>query len=106
MTLADDRTAAGADLVFEDISTGIHASGFGSLPDGRTFAFSVVDRQHLVVEVYRRTMVGPVPDADDVVATAVRGCRDIDLDDERSLTASVRDAIATAAPGSRLPTVG
>ncbi|BBZ33238.1 hypothetical protein [Mycolicibacterium confluentis] len=106
MALADNRNAAEAELVFEDISTGIHASGFGSLPGGRTFAFGVVDRQHLVIEVYRRSMVGPVPDADDVVATAVRSCRGIDLADERSLTATVRDAIATAAPGTRLPTVG
>ena len=43
---------------------------------------------------------GPVPQAEDVVATAVRSLVDIDLTDERSLAAAVRDAVA--ARGTRL----
>jgi hypothetical protein len=105
MSLADHRSVAEADVVFEDISTGIHASGFGDLADGRHFAFGIVDRQHLVVEVYRPRLAGPVPQAEDVVATAVRSCRHFDITDERSLKAAVRDAIATAEPGRRLPSV-
>jgi hypothetical protein len=96
MTLAADR---GADrgLRFEDISTGIHASGFGEIGDGRSFAFHL-ERQLLVVEVYRPRLAGPVPQAEDVVASATRRLVDIDLADERSLAAAVRDAIASAQP--------
>jgi hypothetical protein len=36
-----------------------------------------------------------------VVARAARGLVDIDLTDERSLTAAVRDAVAHAVPVSR-----
>ncbi|CKT49426.1 Uncharacterised protein [Mycobacterium tuberculosis] len=46
-------------------------------------------------------MAGPVPQAEDVVAMAVRGLVDIDLTDERSLAAAVRDSVASAAPVSR-----
>ncbi len=103
MSLAQGRNTDGGDLVFEDISTGINASGFGTLPDGRTFAFGVVERQYLIVEVYRPRLTGPVPQAEDVVASASRSCRGIDLADEPSLAAAVRDAIAGAEPGPRLP---
>ena len=90
----------------EDMTTGVHASGFGTLADGRHFAFGIVDRQHLVVEVYRAELAGPVPHAEDVVATAMRSCRDVDVTDERSLAAAVYDALADATPGTRLPRVG
>lgn len=81
----------------EDISTGIFASGYGRVGDGRSFSFRIENRS-LVVEVYRPHLRGPVPQATDVVATAVRRLFDIDLTDERSLTAAVRDAVANAAP--------
>ena len=99
MTLAPERGVSG-DFEFEDITPGIHASGFGQIGDGRTFSFSV--RRHvLTVEVYRPRMSGPVPQAEDVIATASRGLVDIDVTDERSLAAAVRDAVATAQPVSR-----
>ncbi|MCV7357803.1 hypothetical protein [Mycolicibacterium fluoranthenivorans] len=86
------------EFAIEDISTGVHASGFGMLAGGRSFSFHVQDRQSLVVEVYRPRLSGPVPQQEDVVATAVRSLTDIDLSDERSLTAAVRDAVAAAGP--------
>lgn len=54
-----------------------------------------------MVEVYRPRLSGPVPQADEVVATAVRSLVDIDLTDERSLSAAVRDSVAHAVPASR-----
>ncbi|SCX20089.1 hypothetical protein [Mycolicibacterium fluoranthenivorans] len=86
------------EFAIEDISTGVHASGFGMLAGGRSFSFQVQDRQSLVVEVYRPRLSGPVPQQEDIVATAVRSLTDIDLSDERSLTAAVRDALAAAEP--------
>ena len=55
----------------------------------------------LVVEVYRPRLTGPVPQAEDVVAVATRKLIDIDLTDERSLSAAVRDAVAAAQPVPR-----
>lgn len=97
MTLAADR-----DFVIEDISTGVYASGFGQVGDGRSFSFRV-ERSLLFVEVYRPRLAGPVPQAEDVVAAASRSLVDIDLNDERSLAAAVRDAVAAAQPVSRPP---
>jgi hypothetical protein len=97
MTLAADR-----DFVIEDISTGVYASGFGQVGDGRSFSFRV-ERSLLLVEVYRPRLAGPVPQAEDVVAAASRSLVDIDLNDERSLAAAVRDAVAAAQPVSRPP---
>lgn len=84
----------------EDISTGLRASGFGRLGDGRTFSFHV-DKQTLVVEVYRPRIAGPVPQAEDVMAVATRSLMHVDVSDERSLTAAVRDAVADAQPVPR-----
>jgi hypothetical protein len=97
MTLAADR-----DFVIEDISTGVYASGFGQVGDGRSFSFRV-ERSLLLVEVYRPRLAGPVPQAEDVVAAASRSLVDIDLNDERSLAAAVRDVVAAAQPVSRPP---
>ena len=55
----------------------------------------------LVVEVYRPRLSGPVPQAEDVVAVATRKLTDIDVTDERSLSAAVRDAVAAAQPVAR-----
>lgn len=87
-------------MEFEDISTGVFASGFGQVGDGRSFSFRIEHRA-LVVEVYRPRLAGPVPQAEDVVATAERSLVDIDLNDERSLRAVVRDAISEAVPVPR-----
>jgi hypothetical protein len=102
MTLTADREADGRELYFEDISTGIYASGFGQVGDGRSFSFHI-ERQLLVIEVYRARLAGPVPHAEDVVARSNRGLVDIDLNDERSLAAAVRDAVASAQPVARPP---
>jgi hypothetical protein len=101
MTLAADRDAASGEFTIEVISTGVYASGFGDLGDGRCFAFHT-DRQSLVVEVYRPRLTGPVPQAEDVVATARRTLTDIDVTDERSIAATVRDTVAAAQPVHRM----
>jgi hypothetical protein len=100
MTLAADKDCSGGDFVVEDVNTGIHANGFGRLGGGRSFSFRV-ERQQLVIEVYRPRLNGPVPNAEDVVAVATRGLTDIDLTDARSLIAAVRDAVANAQPVNR-----
>ncbi len=100
MTMAATPESDGCEFTFEDISTGVFASGFGHLGDGRSFAFHT-HRGQLTVEVYHPRLAGPVPHAEDVVATASRSLVDFDVDDERSLAAAVRDAVADAAPVPR-----
>jgi len=99
MTLASASpgTGSGAEFFVEDLITGLFASGFGRLGDGRSFSFHV-HRGQLLVEVYRPRRAMPVPLPEDVVATASRGLADVDVDDARSLSAAVRDAVATASP--------
>jgi hypothetical protein len=100
MTLAADRDLGNHQFAIEDINTGVHASGFGQVGDGRSFSFHI-EKQTLVVEVYRPRLSGPVPLAEDVVAVASRKLIDIDLADERSLSAAVRDTVAAAQPVQR-----
>jgi hypothetical protein len=100
MTLAADRDLGNQEFAIEDIITGLHASGFGQVGDGRSFSFHV-EKQMLVVEIYRPRIAGPVPQAEDVVAAASRKLTDIDLTDERSVAAAVRDAVADAQPVAR-----
>jgi hypothetical protein len=100
MTITADREMGDHEFAIEDICTGVHASGFGQVGDGRSFSFHV-EKQMLVVEVYRPRVNGPVPQAEDVVAVATRKLTDIDVTDERSLSAAVRDAVAEAQPVSR-----
>ena len=100
MTLAADRDVAGEEFEIEELSTGMHASGFGRVGDGRTFSFHV-ERQTLVVEIYRPRLAGPVPQREDVVAVATHGLAYVDVSDERSLVAVVRDAVAEAQPVPR-----
>jgi hypothetical protein len=100
MTLAADSDLGDQEFAIEDITTGLHASGFGQVGDGRSFSFHV-EKQVLVVEVYRPRISGPVPQAEDVVAVASRKLTDIDLTDERSVSAAVRDAVAAAQPVTR-----
>jgi hypothetical protein len=100
MTLAADRDLGNQQFAIEDITTGLHASGFGQVGDGRSFSFHV-EKQVLVVEIYRPRISGPVPQAEDVVAVASRKLTDIDLTDERSVSAAVRDAVAAAQPVTR-----
>jgi hypothetical protein len=100
MTLAADRDLGNREFAIEDITTGVHASGFGQVGDGRTFSFHI-EKHMLVIEVYRPRVSGPVPQAEDVVALANRKLTDIDLTDERSVAAAVRDAVADAQPVTR-----
>lgn len=100
MTVIVDRHIANHEFVFEDISAGIFASGYGQVGDGRSFSFHI-EHHALVVEIYRPRLSGPVPQDEDVVARAVRSVRDIDLTDERSLAAAVRDSVAHAVPVAR-----
>jgi hypothetical protein len=100
MTVIVDRHVVDDQFAVEDMLTGIFASGYGRVGDGRSFSFHIEHRS-LVVEVYRPRLAGPVPQAEEVVATAVRGLVDIDLTDERSLTAAVRDSVAHAVPFTR-----
>ncbi|MCB0934289.1 MAG: hypothetical protein KDB71_20705 [Mycobacterium sp.] len=97
MTLATAPETHRAEFVVEDITTGVFANGFGHLGDGRTFAFHL-HRGRLEVEIYRARLARPVPLPEDVVAVAIRNLTDLDIDDERSLAAAVRDAIADAVP--------
>jgi hypothetical protein len=100
MTLAADRELGNTEFAIEDIWTGVHASGFGQVGDGRSFSFHV-ERQSLLIEIYRPRLSGPVPQHEDVVAVATRKLTDIDLSDERSIAAVVRDAVAAAQPVPR-----
>jgi hypothetical protein len=100
MAVTVDRHIEHGEFAVEDMSTGISASGYGQVGDGRSFSFHIEHRS-LVVEVYRPRLAGPVPQAEEVVATAVRSLVEIDLTDERSLTAAVRDSVAHAVPVSR-----
>jgi hypothetical protein len=100
MTLAADSDVSGDEFAIECLSLGMHASGFGVVGDGRSYSFHV-DRQTLALEVYRPRLAGLVPQAEDVVAVATRSLTHVDVADERSLTAAVRDAIADAQPVPR-----
>jgi hypothetical protein len=100
MTMTANNEVAGDAFTIEDISTGMYASGFGRVGDGRTFAFRI-ERQLLTVEIYRPRLAGPVPQDEDVVATASHSVVDVDVTDERSLAAAVRDTVADAQPVPR-----
>jgi hypothetical protein len=100
MTLAADRECSGLQFCVEDVTTGVYPNGFGHMGDGRSFAF-FTERQQLVVEIYRPRLADPVPHDEDVVAIATRRITDIDVTDERSIIAAVRDAAANAQPVTR-----
>lgn len=101
MTLTADNVESSEGFRVEDISTGMHASGFGWVGNGQSFSFRV-ERQTLLVEVYRPRLAGPVPQAEDVIAASSRSLANVDVADERSLVAAVRDAVAAAEPVPRL----
>ncbi len=100
MSVAGPGQFSDGEFAIEDMwlgvfSTKVLASGFGQVGDGRSFAFRI-EGQQLLVEVYRPRLKGPVPQSEDIVATARRNVVDIDISDERSLAAAVRDAVAVA----------
>ncbi|WP_405495506.1 hypothetical protein [Nocardia sp. NBC_00511] len=79
----------------EDVTVGRYAHGFGVTADGRSFAFRT-NRATLTLEIYRPDLDAAVPGPEDVEAVAVARVTDIDLDDERSVVALVRDLIPAA----------
>ncbi len=102
MSVAEGRPPLDSEFAIEDMWLGVFAdkvfaSGFGQVGDGRSFAFRV-EGQSLVVEVYRPRLSGPVPQPADVIATVRRDLGYVDITDERSLAAAVRDTFAVAEP--------
>jgi hypothetical protein len=98
MSVAADHHFHDPEFAIEDMWLGafsekVFASGFGQLGDGRSFAFRI-EGQWLLVEIYRPRLGGPVPQPEDVVAKVRRNVVDVDIADERSLAAAVRDAVA------------
>lgn len=81
----------------EDVTAGRYAHGFGTTGDGRSFAFRTV-RSTLELEIYRADLDSDVPGPEDVEAVAHATVADIDLDDERSIVALVRDLVPHATP--------
>ncbi|WP_051178590.1 hypothetical protein [Nocardia concava] len=81
----------------EDVTVGRYAHGFGVTADGRSFAFRT-HRATLTLEIYRADLETAVPGPEDVEAVALAPVTDIDLDDERSVVALVRDLIPQAGP--------
>jgi hypothetical protein len=82
-------------FAIDDITVGRFAHGFGSTADGRPYAFRTV-RSTVTLEIYRSDLDSYVPGPEDVVAVAQARVTDIDLDDERSVIALVRDMIPDA----------
>ena len=100
MSSAEDGRLSDRGFAIEDMWVGVFsakvlASGFGQVGDGRSFAFCI-EGQWLIVEIYRPRLSGTVPQPEDVVATLRRSVVDVDVTDERSLAATVRDAVALA----------
>jgi hypothetical protein len=100
MSVAENGQLSNGEFAIEDMWLGVFsakvlASGFGQVGDGRSFAFCI-EGKSLLVEVYRPRLRGPVPQPEDVVATIRRNVVDVDITDERSLGAAVRDAVALA----------
>jgi hypothetical protein len=100
MSVAENGQLSDGEFAIEDMWLGVFsakvlASGFGQVGDGRSFAFRI-EAKSLLVEVYRPRLRGPVPQPEDVVATIRRNVVDVDITDERSLGAAVRDAVALA----------
>lgn len=100
---SDERDAAAGpdeaagELRIDEISVGANAHGYGRTADGREFAFRVRGSGALV-EVYRLDSAVPMPVPEDVEETSQRSVGEVDLHDERSLTALVRDMVADASP--------
>ncbi|MVU82465.1 hypothetical protein GPX89_35200 [Nocardia sp. ET3-3] len=91
--VADDASGC----TVEDVTVGRYAHGFGVTADGRSFAFRT-HRARLTLEIYRADLETAVPGPEDVEAVALAPVTDIDLDDERSVVALVRDLIPQATP--------
>lgn len=84
-------------FTLDDVTVGAHAHGFGTVADGRSFAFRVRGKT-LRVEVYRSDTTDAVPGDSDVDAVAEADVTDVDLIDERSVVGAVRDAVTALRP--------
>jgi hypothetical protein len=100
MSVARELHHLGPEFAIEDMWVGVFsakvlASGFGQVGDGRSFAFRI-EGQWLLLEIYRPRLSGPVPQPEDIATTLRYNVVDVDVTDERSLAAAVRDAVALA----------
>jgi hypothetical protein len=100
MSVARDHHSPDPGFAIEDMWLGVFsakvlASGFGHVGDGRSFAFRI-EGQWLLLEIYRQRLSGPVPQPEDIVTKLRCHIVDVDVTDERSLAAAVRDAVALA----------
>jgi hypothetical protein len=100
MSVARDHHYPDPEFAIEDMWLGVFsakvlASGFGQVGDGRSFAFRI-EGQWLLLEIYRQRLSGLVPQPEDIVTTLRYNVVDVDVTDERSLAAAVRDAVALA----------
>jgi hypothetical protein len=107
MSVAEHGQFSIGEFAIEDMWLGVFsakilASGFGDVGVGRSFAFRI-EGQELLVEVYRPRLKGPVPQPEDIVATARRNVVGVDITDKRSLVAAVRDAVAAAEASIQTP---
>ncbi|WP_024796368.1 hypothetical protein [Tomitella biformata] len=108
MSLDEDETSkdgtepTAPGFAIEDLTCGAQAHGFGRTEDGRTFAFQV-KRAGMRLEVYRAGLLNEVPGPEDVVSVAELSVKDVDLSDERSVSALVRDAADEAVKTERRP---
>jgi hypothetical protein len=98
MSVARDCDSSEPEFAVEEMWVGVFsaevlASGYGRVGDGRSFAFRI-EGQWLVIEIYRPRWSGPVPQPEDIAATLRCNIVDVDITDERSLVAAVRDAVA------------
>jgi len=100
MSVARDRHNPHPGFAIEDMWLGVFsakvlASGFGQVGDGRSFAFRI-EGQWLLLEIYRQRLSGPVPQPEDIATAVKYNVVGVDVTDERSLAAAVRDAVALA----------
>ncbi|NLE80792.1 MAG: hypothetical protein GX610_14655 [Rhodococcus sp.] len=83
----------GSRFTLDYIATGVHAHGFGMTDGGNPYSFRVRGRS-VEVEIYREGPETAVPGLEDVIASVRRSVTEIDLSDERSIGAVVRDAVS------------
>lgn len=89
-------------FTIEDLTVGAQSHGFRHTEDGRSFAFQV-KRGGLRMEVYHGGLSSHVPPPKDVSSVAELSVNGLDLYDERSVAAVVRDAAAQAVKHERRP---
>lgn len=89
-------------LALVQLSTGVHAAGYGHAGDGRELAFRVRSAT-MRLEVYRDGADEVLPTPEDVTASASVATGELDLDDEVGLRALVVDLLRAAEPCDGAP---